>query len=333
MFFCVPLPFKLGEISGKFLTKVEHTVSILQHLVHKLKLTKHPAWTILPASSDQLDKFLIRMRMIVWLTCVGDISKRLEVDIPMSIQPVLKMMLDIGIDIDMKLLAAKFRDLSIFRVWDTFKLFLNILLQQFKDIARRDAVRIGVPEMYKDDLKLMVNPDQFNDMWKRVLNSMDGGLVPFTDLLKIVSGGDIRQECFGCSKVLIVADLHCIVTRVPFLYQSFVQASLCGDPDCSKQLDALDAKVYEICSKISCAAIESTCDNCFLVGRSPVHRCTKCLTKYYCGVECRDEDWDKVHKLVCKEDQVRKMKWGKQDRKQKGLEKVEEFVKECAELE
>ena len=212
-------------------------------------------------------------------------------------------------------------------------MFLNIRLQQFKDIARRDAVRIGVPEMYKDDLKFMVNPDQFNDMWKRVLNSMDGGLVPFTDLLKIVSGGDIRQECFGCSKVLIVADLHCIVTRVPFLYQSFVQASLCGDPDCSKQLDALDAKVYEICSKISCAAIESTCDNCFLVGRSPVHRCTKCLTKYYCGVECRDEDWAKVHKLVCKEDQVRKMKWGKQDRKQKGLEKVEEFVKECAELE
>ena len=51
------------------------------------------------------------------------------------------------------------------------------------------------------------------------------------------------------------------------------------------------------------------------------------------GVECRDEDWAKVHKLVCKEDQVRKMKWGKQDRKQKGLEKVEEFVKECAELE
>ena len=51
------------------------------------------------------------------------------------------------------------------------------------------------------------------------------------------------------------------------------------------------------------------------------------------GVECRDEDWAKVHKLVCKENQVRKMKWGKQDRKQKGLEKVEEFVKECAELE
>ena len=100
--FSVPLPFKLGEISGQFLIKAEHTVSILQHLVHKLKLTKHPAWTIHPASSDQLDKLLIRMRMIIWLTCVGDISKRLEVDIPMSIQQVLKMMLDLGIDIDMK---------------------------------------------------------------------------------------------------------------------------------------------------------------------------------------------------------------------------------------
>ena len=64
----------------------------------------------------------------------------------------------------------------------------------------------------------------------------------------------------------------------------------------------------------------------------PCHRCTKCMTKYYCGVECSDEDWVKVHKMVCKEGQDRKIKCGKQERKERGIESAEDFVERLEQL-
>jgi hypothetical protein len=113
---------------------------------------------------------------------------------------VLNKMLDVALDIDlcMKVAGAKSRDQSVFRPWDTFKLFLNILLQQCKNMGRMDAVRIGFPENLEDDLKLMVTPAQFSNMWKRMLDSMmDGNLLPYTDLLKIACGDDLKQRCYG----------------------------------------------------------------------------------------------------------------------------------------
>jgi hypothetical protein len=46
---------------------------------------------------------------------------------------------------------------------------------------------------------------------------------------------------------------------VPFIYQSYVQAYLCGDPDCFQKVDVLDIKVYEMCTKISFGAVENIC--------------------------------------------------------------------------
>lgn len=45
------------------------------------------------------------------------------------------------------------------------------------------------------------------------------------------------------------------------------------------------------------------CDYCGQAYRGRVgHRCSRCLTKLYCGEECRDQDQDwGVHKLSCKE--------------------------------
>ena len=51
-------------------------------------------------------------------------------------------------------------------------------------------------------------------------------------------------------------------------------------------------------------------------------RCSRCLTKVYCGEDCRDLDW-RVHKLVCREGEVeRKKKAGQQGRKQEGRDKM-----------
>jgi len=327
MFSSVPLPFPLGEISGQFLNKAEHTTSILHHLLHKLKLTKHPAWTIHPGTSDQLETWVSRIRLCIWLTCVNGIPNDLENSIPSEVKSMLDNLRGLADDIDKMLGLVKFRDQTVLRLWDTFKLLLNLLNQQLKDVTRRNAIRIGIPDMHPDDLKHMVSPTLYSDAWSKVLDSMSGNLVPFTDLLKILCGGDLRQNCYGCSKGFFVSHLHNCRIGVPFIHYSFIKAYVCGDPVCFEKANALDAKVYAMCKKISCAAVENICHNCFQVSSSSVHRCTGCKTKYYCGVECRNEDWTKVHRLLCKKDQERKMKGGKQVRKQKGTEMVDEFVK------
>ena len=93
---------------------------------------------------------------------------------------------------------------------------LNLLNQQLRDVARRDAVLIGIPEMDEDDLKHMVSPALYSDTWSQVA-SMAGKLVPFTDLLKILCEGDLKQKCYGCSKGFIVSHLHNCRIGVPFI--------------------------------------------------------------------------------------------------------------------
>ena len=227
--------------------------------------------------------------------------------------------------IDEKLALNNFKDTTVFRLWDTFNLFLGILLNHQFEEAVQDSVRIGLPGMNEDVAKLMVTPVQFSDMWRRVLASFNGKVVPYTDLLKKVCGSDLNQKCFGCFQDIIVSDVGYYNRKMPFIYQGLIPAYLCGDVDCYKQVDVRNTHALKTCVKINYEVAENSCDYCFLVSRATVHRCTKCLTKYYCGVECRDEDWAKVHKLVCKKDQGRKIKSGKQERRQKGIDNFLEW--------
>ena len=143
----VPLPFKLGEMSGIFLTKAEHTASILNRLLRKLKLIKHPALIIDPVASNNMEKLVSMMRHYIWNNYINSIPNSLESTTSHSIKSVVGVMYEVTQSISETLLKARFRDQTLFRPWDTFKLFLNILLMQFKNFAFKDATRIGLPEM------------------------------------------------------------------------------------------------------------------------------------------------------------------------------------------
>jgi hypothetical protein len=60
------LPFQMGEMSGKFPTRAEQTISIICQLLYKLKLIKHPAWTILPEASKELCSLLNCIKRLIW---------------------------------------------------------------------------------------------------------------------------------------------------------------------------------------------------------------------------------------------------------------------------
>ena len=64
-------------------------------------------------------------------------------------------------------------------------------------------------------------------------------------------------------------------------------------------------------TRMGCESDAFRCDYCVMPGSSgnKGHRCSRCLTKVYCGRECRDLDW-RVHKFECSE--------GEEERKKKG---------------
>ena len=60
------LPFQLGVMSGQFPTRAEKTISLVFQLLYKMKLTKHPAWSILPEASKELCSLLTFIRRLIW---------------------------------------------------------------------------------------------------------------------------------------------------------------------------------------------------------------------------------------------------------------------------
>jgi hypothetical protein len=59
----VPLPFPLGEMAGRFRTKVEHTVSLMQSIVFKMDTSGHPI-------KQNIREGLNELREKVWRTSV-----------------------------------------------------------------------------------------------------------------------------------------------------------------------------------------------------------------------------------------------------------------------
>ena len=203
----VPLPFKLDEMSGQWQTKAEHTVSIMNSLVHKLKVTKHPAYTSNPVASNLMVKMVNNMRQAIWLAYIHDVPSSLDRSIADSIRTTLTKIVKQAADINKELSAQKFKDQTVFRPWDTFRLILNILFKYTWDGERQDAVRLGLPGIPEDDKQLMVTSDQVNDTWRKLLDSMNGILVPYTDLQKILCADDLQQVCSRCSQDIVVSDV------------------------------------------------------------------------------------------------------------------------------
>jgi hypothetical protein len=110
-----------------------------------------------------------------------------------------------------------------------------------------------------------------------------------------------------------------------------VRVSLCGKL-CAQQNSAKICEANKYMSlayaKLVAEHVGDRCDYCAVAYKGvSVNRCSRCLTKVYCGEECRDQGWV-VHKLVCREGEVeRKKKAGKQARKQEGREKVNQLEK------
>jgi len=342
------LPFQLGEMSGQFHTKAEKTISIICQLLYKMKLTKHPAWTIFPEASKELCSLLNVLMNTVWDFYIKVVPGH---KLDMAIQTMLT---DSGLikevfaevdKIDEKLAACKIKDKSVYRPWDAAKLLLGVLYQFSFDYMRKDAERLAGEDMSRNAFKLRVTSAQFSEMWSQLLEAMTGKLVPYTDLVKITCNGQLNQVCLGCSKQIHVlevffnrrTDIEC-KKAVPFRFQGDTTASFCADLVCfdpvvGSRFWHTSNFIAHVYSKLSLDLSYHRCDNCFLPSKDSLHRCTGCLTKLYCGEVCRDEDWGKVHSQVCKRGEKRKKKGGKQQRKEDVKRYIEKVVNQVDKMD
>ena len=132
-----PLPFKLGEMAGQWQTKAEHTVFVMKKLLHKMKVTKYPAYTSNPEAINHMGKLVNKMRQDIWLAYIHVVPSGLHRTIRALIDAAVTKILKQASDISKDLSAQKYQDQTVFRPWDTFRLLLNILDQYVYDDVRQ----------------------------------------------------------------------------------------------------------------------------------------------------------------------------------------------------
>ena len=128
-----------------------------------------------------------------------------------------------------------------------------------------------------------------------------------------------KKLVVGKLKDFIGVDFCYMQTSAPLLF-------ICDDNECAIQgLFGVREKIEEFLVNNSAGRFCDFCqERC-----EKLHRCSGCFTKEYCGAECRDQDWQLVHKEICgkgeKEDLKRKKKEGGKVRKENIEKRVEKI--------
>ena len=163
-------------------------------------------------------------------------------------------------------------------------------------------------------------------------------MLPFSSVLESLCGGSLEQVCLSCNCNItignVVNDLGSSISNLGdgsfLVFLSSAILGLCDQTKCRKKCDEVVKEEKDLCffyAKVGYEYAEDVCDycnQCYLGGK--VHRCSRCLTKVYCGKDCRDKAWP-VHKLACRKgEEKRKVKACKEERKQKGSDRFEKKI-------
>jgi len=336
------LPFPLPEMTGQFHTKAEATITLMMRILLKMKLTEHPVWVINSKAAQELYDVLEEGRIRCWTVYRHIIpGPRLDFVVGIALQTfILNRIEDLTSTCFDLFSDDRFKDHE-FKLWNTFMMLRSFLRMLNFDGCRNTAEQMGLPEISEDLMRTRVSSTQFNKIFQKILDKLNGGVVPFMALVEIICDGQLRQPCQGCLKEVTVSDVIVGLKRPssdqePTLLFGSISVSVCGQQACVQSTAhhvEEGRKLDMVYGKLAGQFGADMCDYCALYFKGVRgHRCSRCLTKVYCGEECRDQDW-RIHKLVCRDGEVeRKRKGGKQARKKGGSE-IFENVKdkfECA---
>merc|ERR1712051_1077469 len=193
------------------------------------------------------------------------------------------------------------------------------------------------------EYKVMENMQEHFYVRKILLDEMTAGrkmlsLNRMVEIL-ILGFGNRAKECGVCHKSInpvtilftLVPETTIIAGKRPFalgVAYCFLQVLealfLCGSYSCAMRGVQGISRKLQIHSSDP-ASFAGFCDYCN-DRCDKLHRCTGCLTKEYCGTECRDKDWQTAHKQLCgKGDLERKKKDRSRVRKEKMINSVDGY--------
>ena len=164
-----------------------------------------------------------------------------------------------------------------------------------------------------DDLKNLVsegmnNATKYPNMASKVFEALTNQVIPFKEVLKIIAGGSLEQECNVCFKEIDMSSQESFV----FNDSLHLGKYSCGSEDCRIKEDAALDDVARFHLTLNIMWVERGANMCdFYFERSPVkpkgsdmpdiHRCRHYCTTMYCSQECLYGD-DEIHFKVCQKD-------------------------------
>jgi len=339
--FLTSLPFALGEQTGKFTSMYEQTLSLMQRVLHKMYITSHPL-----AADDA--------RLRTMFQCIGGLRNRL---LALTVQIPSGQILEyfhqdqLNSDLYLKLLEIikklSSEDLVCDGPYNLWKI-LQILIFFCLHTTHADKVLFEeLDEQIQDEtlaaaLSRDESSEKSNQKRVAVLEGLEKGLMTSTDLLNILCEGNMKKTCSACNANICVEDMvFPFFVKPPARPSIFCSLGLstfcCSKTSCfqtmSKDTAMLGITLQTIYHHFALKSTPNRCDMCFKFSKK-VHRCVGCLTKVYCSEQCRDQDWNIIHKDICKKEQdLRKIKGGAKERRKDGKELLKGYDQVVNEVE
>ena len=300
-------PFQLGEITGHFQSLIEHSLVTLLRLQNKMRLCY-----------GYFDKDSVRtileMREVLRTTyCFVETENSQNLHIYYQHNIKLSCLLYKLCQQNLKKLRSEFNSKKLndkMKLLDTYQLMIGFLEFHFS----ADDISHGVPKDY-----IQITYDCIEEVWKKSINILESETWTYEELANTFCKGASCPKCYNCSKHISAINrafwLDTVETslnrNLPSAYVIIATPLrslifVCGDNNCVK---GFYEKISIHIKDLNCSP--NRCDACFKHVRK-MHRCSKCLTKIYCGQDCLNQDWN-IHKDLCTKI-LRKQKMDKKQR-------------------
>jgi len=311
------LPFELGELTGKYVDKVDQVFAELITLTAYLDLLLGDAvsWQ-LKGNCESLSNTLVKLRGGYWATRM----KHCDCDfIPLFLkQHDLQSQI---VDITSQMTGIKNK--MALKIWEVFLLKWSLIncVNISNDVSLIDnskALSIKAVEEFQ-----ICNTDQFLNM-KSIINLKR---IVITDIVT-------KPVCSVCSASLN-SDLEEIQLMLDPLKNkcilidmlTFGSVLFCGSSSCKQTI----CKSFVETNKVlfSKLFMGIRCDNCYRRTAS-VHRCSVCKGLSYCSKQCQIEDWP-FHRKVCDMYKATGRVDNNEEERRLSVQKIRSFVKKMYE--
>jgi len=320
----------LPEMTGVYHSKLDATLAIMMRILLKIKMTNNIIWKTNRPSILDMYRSLRKCRLNEWQ---WQFAAKPGVDSKNKVNPF-----NLDIDALIKNIENMFSTVpEISMLWNTFKILMTFCFdsQSMKgsDIYENLASSNDVCDKFE---KIRMEHHTFHKLWDNVLIMLNKGLVPLATFVKVLSEENPARKCYECGAQIIVRDVTALRGTMAFIpdlpvliFGKGVTFALCGKPSCFHSLERgpykmKRGKLLELYAKLHFEYSGELCDYCEGMNEEmKSHRCAKCKTKVYCGIECLNKD--KVHLMLCQEGDTRKQKPSSSSRREKWRKIFEEI--------